>query len=113
MPDSTPGKPALLDREYAVRLGESVRLDKLRLLDTLHKLKSASSTAALRRGVGDIRRDLRDARGPLRARARGESVELFISRLEHELDQIASSHTVERARYYVERLMRSVTEIRT
>jgi DNA methylase len=113
MPDSTPGKPALLDREYAVTIGEPVRLDKLRLLDTLRQLKSTSSTAALRRGVVEVRRDVRDARSRLRARARAEAVELFLDRLEHDLDQIAESHTVERAHYYVERLMRSVTEVRT
>jgi DNA modification methylase len=113
MRDSTPGKPALLDREYAVRLGDPVRLDKLRLLDTLRKLQSAGTTAALRRGVAEVRRELREPRGAFRARARVESVELFLERLEVELDQIAGSQTAERARYYLERLVRSITEVRT
>jgi len=110
MRDSMPGKPALLDREYAVHTGELVRLDKLLLLDTLRKLKSASSTAALRRAVGELRRDVC---GRLRARPKTEAVEFPPSRLDDELDQIVDSQTIERAHYYLDRLVRAVTEVRT
>lgn len=111
MRDSTPGKPALFDREYAVHAGEPVRLDKSRLLDTLRKLKTSTSTTALRRAVSDLRRD---NYGRLRARARTEAVvEILVHRLDGDLDQIAASQTLERALYYVERLERGVTEIRT
>jgi DNA modification methylase len=105
-----PGKPALLDREYAVHAGEAVRLDKLLLLDSLRKLKSASSTAALRRAVGELRRDLR---GRLRARSKTEAVEFPLRRLDDDLDQIVESQTIERAHYYLDRLVRAVTEVRT
>ena len=110
MRDSMPGKPALLDREYAVHADELVRLDKLLLLDTLRKLRSASSTAALRRAVGELRRDVG---GRLRARAKTEAVEFLPGRLDDDLDQIVESQTIERAHYYLDRLVRAVTEVRT
>ncbi len=113
MRESSPGKPALVGRDGVARRGEPVRLDKLRLLDSLEQIKSAGSTAALRRAVGDVRRDVLDTGSDLRAKPRDEVVEFFTSRLERELDQIAASQTVERAHYYLERLMRSVTEVRT
>lgn len=111
MPDSSPGKRKRLTAEAAIRPGEPVRLDKVRLLDSLRELRSAGSTAALRHAVGEVRREV--TAGRLRAGARADSVELSLPRFEDDLEQIAASHTVERAHYYVERLMRSVTEVRT
>jgi DNA modification methylase len=113
MRDSSPGNPALLDGDNALEDGRPVRLDKPRLLDTLQKLRSLTSTDALRRGVSDLRRQVHDPGGPLRARPRRDSVEFTAWHIDGQLNQIVGAHTLERAQYYVERLIRGVTEIRT
>lgn len=113
MRDPLPGNAALLDGDRAVENVRPVRLDKPRLLDTLQKLRSMTSADALRRGVADLRRQAHDPGGPLRARPRRESVEFSPWYLDGQLNQIATSQTLERAQYYVERFIRGVTEVRT
>jgi len=61
----------------------------------------------------DLKQELRDPGARLRSTtANDDLVEFTSNYLNEELDQIASSHTLERALYYVERLVKSVTEIR-
>jgi len=67
----------------------------------------------IRRMILELKQELRDPAARLRSTTANDDVVEFTSNyLNEELDQIASSHTLERALYYVERLVKSVTEIR-
>jgi DNA modification methylase len=92
---------------------EPVRLDRTRLLTALRTMRCEPTMAALRRAISDLRRQVHDPASPLRAHAHGEWVEFSHDYLFDELEQIASSQTAERGFYYVDRLIRSITEIRT
>lgn len=79
------------------------------LRDRLEQLKSADSMDALRQAVADLKAEILTADGGLFDK-RGA---LDAGFLDGELDQIATSHTLSRALYYVERLIKGITEVRT
>jgi hypothetical protein len=84
-------------------------LDARALHAALLRLKSAASLRALRRGVAELRRAVD---GELHAE--GEQA-LLLDRayLLGDLDQITAARTVERAQYYVERLIKAISSVRT
>jgi hypothetical protein len=83
-----------------------VSCDALAILSDLPAIRSAESMADLRRAVAEIRTRLRrgaelDPTSP---------ADDFVAA---RLDQIAASRTLERAHYYLDRLERSLKEVRT
>jgi len=69
---------------------------------------------ALRRAVAKLQEQVQDPSSELLAcRAQEDKVEFGKAYLTSELDQIAASRTLERARYYVKRLIKSITKVRT
>jgi hypothetical protein len=82
------------------------QFDKIWLLDSLRRLRSMRSVQALRGAIANFREQSpRDASS--------ETIELDLDYVKGELDQIAAAQTLERARYYIERLIKSLTEIKT
>src|SRR5215216_119334 len=93
---------------------EPIALDKQQLLEWLHRLKAAGAMAELRHGVADLKAAVDSSESSLRVATSDTSGVTFMpDYLQAELDQIAASLTIERARYYIERFMKGVTEIRT
>ncbi|HEU5098253.1 MAG TPA: DNA methyltransferase, partial [Roseiflexaceae bacterium] len=91
---------------------EPLVLDQAWLLDRLRRLKAAGAIGELRRGVASLKAEIANGQsGPRTSDTAG--VTFMPDYLQAELDQIAASLTIERARYYVERFIRGVTEIRT
>jgi DNA methylase len=93
---------------------ETLHLSAGGLVDILNKWKALDSLPHLRRRISDFKHKLRDPQHTLRAgMAENDNVEFSRNYLFGELDQIVSSLTLERAKYYVERLVKSVSEVRT
>jgi hypothetical protein len=91
-----------------------VALDKQMLLDQLRRLKAAGAISELRRGVAGLKAEIDSPDSSLHVATNDSSGVTFTpDYLQSELDQIAASLTIERARYYIERFIRGVTEIRT
>jgi DNA modification methylase len=91
-----------------------ISLDKQMLLERLHQLRTIGAVGELRRSVMHLKAEVADTDSRLHvARNDSSSVSFMPDYIEAELDQIAASLTIERARYYVERFLRGVTEIRT
>ncbi len=103
----------LLDPEPSSSSPASIRLDRARLLDALGSARLNPSTAALRRSINDLRTGVRRPSGALRARGLREAAEFTPEFLDEEFDQICGAQTLDRARYYVDRLIKSITEVRT
>lgn len=103
----------LLDPEPSVSTPASVRLDRARLLDALTSARGNPSTATLRRSINDLRTGVRAPGHILRARGTREVATFTPEFLDEELDQICGAQTLDRARYYVDRLIKSITEVRT
>jgi len=109
-----PPTPIFLDERGDRAAQEPIALDRERLLDQMRRLKAAPTIAELRRRVTDLRAQLADPAERLRARAdEAASVAFARGYLDAELDQIAASYTVERARYYVGRFVKGITEVKT
>jgi hypothetical protein len=107
-------KRALYEDEHASEEDETLHLDQASLVDTLHQWKTIGSLTTLRTHLSDFKHTLGNPQHPLRVRrTESDYVEFRRTYLFGELDQIASSLTLERAIYYVERLIKSVTEVRT
>ncbi|HWQ15752.1 MAG TPA: DNA methyltransferase [Roseiflexaceae bacterium] len=90
-----------------------MRLSRPLLLDVLRRLSQQEAVGALRGEVERLRDELAQPGSALRAAAEGDAAVFSRRVLAAELDQIAQAQTLERARYYVERLARSITEVRT
>ena len=88
------------------------QVDRSLLLDLLDGVKSVDSMAAVRRAVADIRERLLAGKTGLPA-STGDAVAFGREYLLSELDQIVASRTLERARYYLERLEISITQVKT
>jgi 16S rRNA G966 N2-methylase RsmD len=94
------------------RADAPLQLDKTLLLDRLKQIESASSIELARRAVADLKEQIHTPGSKL-LQADRDRVELDPAYLSGELGQIASSRTLERARYYVRRLIKGITRVRT
>jgi len=93
---------------------DPLALDKALLLEALHALMSLRAMPDIRRRVAELRVRIEDAAGELRVPALVESSVSFMPDYLHaELDQIGAALTIERAHYYVNRFIKSITEVRT
>lgn len=103
----------LLDPEPSSSIPASIRLDRARLLDALASARLNPSTATLRRSINELRSGVSSSAGAFRVRGLREAAEFTPEFLEEEFDQICGAQTLDRARYYVDRLIKSITEVRT
>src|SRR5689334_21650275 len=105
---------ALLEDDPLAEPQEPIALDKALLLDHLHRLKTGDSVGAVRRGIADLKAILADSGSRPHPQAAGDAIALFTpDYLDSELGQIAAAYTLERARYYIARFIKSITEVRT
>lgn len=102
------------DEHLSVGSGdELLHFNKQPLLDALGGLRCADSIEALRQRISTLHAQLNDPAGSLAAAGAGDDVAFYRSRLLGELEQIAASQTLDRALYYVDRLMKGVSEVKT
>lgn len=101
-------KRAFLDTDDTLHLNEAL------FLDILRRCRSLDSIQHLRQAVAELKHRLLLPGDDLRANGDGAPTVAF-SRdlLLSDLDQIAEALTIERAQYYIDRLLKSVTEVRT
>lgn len=93
---------------------EPLRLSKRLLLDALGRMRNAGATTALRHEVQALRAELEHRTSALHAPTAEGDILLCSARVvAAELAQIEQAQTLERAHYYVERLARGVSEVRT
>jgi DNA methylase len=105
--------PVPRDDDELEAADEALSLDATTLRELLYRLRASSSLSALRRAVANLKRDLDDARHALRTAASGDQVVEYTRHiLFDDLDQIAESQTIERARYYLDRLVKGIAEAR-
>ncbi len=92
----------------------SLRLDTARLLETIQQFHQSDALATLRTRIAALQQHLRSNTHTLHAVDPGATIVTFHrDYLIGELEQIAAAQTLERARYYLDRLARSVAEERT
>src|SRR5689334_23368507 len=93
---------------------DPIVLDKQQLLDRLRRLRNIGAIGELRHGVAGLKAEVDLPNSRMRVAAGDPSGITFMPDYLHaELDQIAASMTIERARYYIGRFMKGITEVRT
>ncbi len=114
MQDDAPAPMFPADDDSNQRLETVLRLHRVSLLEAVDRLLQAVSVEVLRDGIGHLRNQILDANSPLYVPlATEDQVEFARTYLLAELDQIAAAYTLERAQYYLERLARSISEVKT
>src|SRR4051794_35451212 len=105
--------PIFLDDETLEEPQEPLALDQALLLDRLRQLRAEGAIGAIRHGVASLKAEIASD-GRMRKTANvGASISFMPDYLDAELDQIAAAFTLDRARYYLDRFIKSVTEVRT
>ncbi len=107
-----------MSQNYAASAEDSndvtLHLNRAHLLVALTQLTSADSVGQLRDAVSDLQAHIRNPDSAFFNDVDAErSVAFDRKHLCEALDQIAASRTLERARYYVDRLIKSISEVRT
>ena len=94
---------------------QKIRVNRRTLLAALAQLKTIASVNLLRDSIIDLRLQLLDPDGGLLSLAGSfePSEELSLDYLMEELEQIAGAFTLERARYYISRLEKGLTKVKT
>lgn len=92
-------------------------VNKTKFIEAVRQFKEQDCLSRLRTAVLDLQSNLRSVKtdkiGVLNINGNGDTVKVSQRHLLDQLDQIADSQTVERAKYYTERLEKAMTEIRT
>jgi DNA modification methylase len=92
-------------------------VNKTEFIEAIRQLKEQNSLPKLRAEVLDLESNLHSVKtdkiGVLNIHSNGDTINVSQKHLLEQLDQIADSQTLERAKYYIERLEKAMTEIRT
>ena len=93
---------------------ETLQLNAKKLVALFEKWKTLPLLASLRDAIADFKHEIQDTHHSTQVNG-SDSHEVAFSRLRlfNELDQIAASLTLERALYYVDRLSKGVSAVRT
>jgi DNA modification methylase len=93
-------------------MSDPLQLNALLLLERLKQARCASSIAELRRIILDLKARLSEPADPL-FQTGDRPAEIDGGYLLDELEQITNARTLSRSQYYVRRLIRAVSEVRT
>jgi DNA modification methylase len=92
-------------------------INKSKILALTEQLKAEESVESLRNSVIDLESNLRSLRndkvGVLNIDLNGETIAISQRSVFEQLNQIVESQTLDRAKYYVERFEKAITQIRT
>jgi 16S rRNA G966 N2-methylase RsmD len=91
-------------------------VNKTKFIEAIQQFKEQDNLSKLRFVVLDLQSNLNSVKddkiGILNIHSNGDTVKISQKHLLEQLDQIADSQTLERAKYYTERLEKAMTEIR-
>jgi 16S rRNA G966 N2-methylase RsmD len=92
-------------------------VNKAKFIEAIRQFKEQDSLSKLRAEVLDLETNLHSVKtdkiGVLNIQSNGDTIKISQKHLLDQLDQIADSQTLERSKYYTERLEKALTEIHT
>ena len=109
--------PTLFDGSPFAPGDRPLIINKSKILALTEMLKSEESLSSLRNSVFHLESNLRsvktDKLGVLNITANGDTITISQKYIFDQLNQIVESQTLDRAKYYVERFEKALTQIRT
>jgi len=113
----TLNNPTLFDGSPFTPVDRPLIINKSKFLALTEKLKQEDSLSSLRNSVFRLESNLRgvktDKIGVLNIDSNGDTITISQKYVFDQLNQIAESQTFDRAKYYVERFEKALTQIRT
>jgi len=113
----TPNQPNLFNSCNFTPSDRKLFINKSKILSLTDKLKTDQSLSSLKNSVYDLESNLRnvknDKAGFLNITSNGDTITISQKYLFTQLEQIIESQTLERAKYYVERFEKSLTQVKT
>lgn len=117
MKTKTLNNPTLFDGSPFTPLERPLIINKSKILDLTERLKLESSLSSLRNSVFHLESQLRSVKtdkvGVLNIDSNGDTITISQKYVFDQLNQIAESQTLDRAKYYVERFEKAITQVRT
>ena len=108
---------SLFDYSSFTPIDRSLIINKSKILALTEELKLQTSLPSLRNSVFRLQNHLRSVKtdkvGVLNIDSNGDTITISQKYLFDELNQIAESQTLDRAKYYVERFEKALTQVRT
>jgi DNA modification methylase len=112
-----PNQSNLFDSRDFNPTNRKLFINKSKLLSLTDKLKTEQSLSSLRNAVFDLENNLRnvknDKAGLLNITSNGDTITISQKYLFDHLDQIIESQTLERAKYYIERFEKALTQVKS
>ncbi|MGB7582295.1 MAG: DNA methyltransferase [Sedimentisphaerales bacterium] len=110
-------KKSLFGEVAVNRTDKPLFVNKTKFIEAIRLFKEQDNLSKLRYAVLDLQSNLNSVKddkiGVLNIHSNGDTIQVSQRHLLDQLDQIADSQTLERAKYYTERLEKAMTEIRT
>ena len=110
-------EPMLFDRSRFTPRDRPLYINRSKILDYVEEIERQESLVALRNGVFSLEDQLQslksDKTGLLNIDSNGDTIKISQKYIFEQLDQVAESKTLERAKYYVERFRKGLTQVRT
>jgi hypothetical protein len=99
------------------RNGKQLFVNKYRIVEVLQEIKKEKNLSGIRNEVAKLENNLRNVKsdkiGVLNIDGNGDTLKIPEKHLYAQLDQIVKSQTLERGKYYIDRMQKAITEIRT
>ena len=112
-----PNNPSLFEISPFTPADRPLIINKAKILALIEKLKSENSLPFLRNSVFNLESHLRSVKndkiGVLNIDSNGDTITISQKYVFDQLNQIAESQTLERAKYYIERFGKALTRVRT
>ena len=113
----TPNLPNLFKSGNFTPSDRKLFINKSKIFSLTDKLKTDQSLSSLKNSVFDLESNLRnvksDKAGLLNITSNGDTITISQKYLFTQLEQIIESQTLERAKYYIERFEKSLTQVKT
>lgn len=92
-------------------------LNKPKITETLSELLTKDDFSQIKLGIEEIKKNITnlktDKLGFLNIGLNGDTIKIDVNYLNNEINQILETHTLERTKYYIQRLIKALTEIKT
>lgn len=92
-------------------------LNKPKITETLSELLKKDDFAQIKLGIEEIKKSITnlkaDKLGLLNIGLNGDTIKIDVNYLNNEINQILETRTLERTKYYIQRLIKALTEIKT
>jgi len=110
-------KPNLFNNFSFSPANRQLYINRVKFLGLIEQMKQQTTLMSLRNSVVHLEINLRNVKtdkiGILNIDSNGDTIEIGQKHLFDQLNQVAESQTLERAKYYVDRLEKALTQVRT